>query len=1117
MGFFENLKIKKAANNLGLTIDEYTEFTEAQKLGISVEEYKNWLNKYKQTLNLEEYAAFCKAIKVKGNFYIDSKPHITEHTALQYAKNHKRISLDMFLKYCDQEHCYAEAGFGILGLEFQYDAYIKYLDKFPIHVVNDAVCENAEKFIIEYSKNYVREHSVIKNGVLEEYSGKLFDLFCVPDEVHTIADNALNKTESESFETYNILFHNNFKHLGFSNYISIGDFTTSPYKEKRLQEALWKYRLPESIEYIAEYDEFSFGSISDTIIAPVKLKGSKVFKGRKVKWVGEVKKATEPIVKEEKPKVTEPIVKEEKPKATKIENKKMDANIIASKEEPVDLFYGFDLGFQPMSINNDLSIIIPNSFVFGKNVNHTFKSDIAKRVISITYDLVAAFNDNSAKLDKANKATLAIEISKGDPIENKLYDFSDKDTVDKILRDKYVPTRMGDTKPKKVIGKKELYVEYSSGLRLFESSEYAAIILNKNNYYTVRIYFNYENRKISKLKKATEENIVKSWLKTIEVLQAGEAEEIANAYVPFKKTGNAKNKVATKEPALEKTSKPDNNLKKTTQEKATKSAEEKPATSKEKNISKATDSKVNVNEITLSKAPESVLKKANTYIVADQGKNLENTAYPDCEKRLIFFDAEYEKFTICNSLTDVNATVINETESGATLQLQNGEKIIISDNSELNLPTDKKVVKFFSESYYTYILFEDGKIRVVKRSHPQKDVLFLKSLAERMQALSEVKDFLVFNPSGDYSPSIVATVHSNGTVSVIEGKKAAEKNKEVLDEVSSLQNVEQLFAYGYTIVAFFKDGSIKTLVTKQDKLSKYKYKSVKKVNEWNYLITTENKLVVVSNFGVVHEISNTTKVVYDHHNLYFLSDENIFSNSYWRPENDDRAKPFCNKGVVKDFWILHGSWGSCKIVVLYEEGFAIVQDGSKMPEIISNVMGAECDNGELYLYISKKPAGQDNSPKATLKSTSLEEIKRKSLLTLEQIYRRLGDLYYYYQGTTGFIDFRISGLDYELLKKDPMFIKFSEKAKNSAASVLVAWRSPHENDFLKTTPSFGSADILFKWDDIVSLVELAYFINNYNLPSFKAELYLAEHEDAKSYCLTLTNEDEMFKIKTRRN
>ena len=465
MGFFENLKIKSEAKKLGFTFGEYSDYLEAEKYGISVDEYRRWTKEFKNTLTIEEYGAFCKALKVKGEFYIDCKPHITEPTALEYAKNHKRISLDMFLRYLDRDHCYVEAGFDILGGGFQYDAYILYLDKNSITEINDDVCQDAEKFIIEYSKKYVREHSVIKDGVLKEYYGELYDLFCIPDEVHTIAENALNKPEND-YKTYNLLFHNSFKSLGFSDYVSIND----------LQEAMWKYRLPDSMEYIADYDEFSFGSTLDTIIAPISLKGSKVLKGRKVKWVGEVKKAKTVATKEVKSNEAES------------NETKDNAVAISSKDDNVDNFYNFGLGSQTINIDDALAISIPNSFVFGKNIVHKFKNHFTNKMTSLTYDFVMAFNDNYAKLDGSGKSTLELEVLKGEPLADNNYDFSNKNTVDEILESKFSSTRRRNTKAKKVIGKKDLYIEFASGLRLFDSSEYDAVILNKNNYYMISIY-----------------------------------------------------------------------------------------------------------------------------------------------------------------------------------------------------------------------------------------------------------------------------------------------------------------------------------------------------------------------------------------------------------------------------------------------------------------------------------------------------------------------------------------------------------------------------------------------------------------------------------------------------
>ena len=145
----------------------------------------------------------------------------------------------------------------------------------------------------------------------------------------------------------------------------------------------------------------------------------------------------------------------------------------------------------------------------------------------------------------------------------------------------------------------------------------------------------------------------------------------------------------------------------------------------------------------------------------------------------------------------------------------------------------------------------------------------------------------------------------------------------------------------------------------------------------------------------------------------------------------------------------------------------------------------------------------------------LENVKKLSLQTLEQIYRRLGERRRYYQGASGLFEIRISKFDYELLEQDSLFMKYSLKAQNYAATALNELRNPYFKNSAIRTASFENA-VIFQWEDIVSVVELAYFINMYNVPSFTMELYLAESEYDKPFCFTITNKDECFKIKTKR-
>ena len=478
------------------------------------------------------------------------------------------------------------------------------------------------------------------------------------------------------------------------------------------------------------------------------------------------------------------------------------------------------------------------------------------------------------------------------------------------------------------------------------------------------------------------------------------------------------------------------------------------------------------------------------------------------DMNLIFEDPQYNELKTCESIADVQKFATTMVEGGATLDLQIGETVSISDNSQWDLPTDKKIVQFFLDDY-VYILLEDGRIYAVKRHHPSTEVTVWKSIAESVEKLADVKDFSLFRPKACWdrvAPCIIA-VHENGTTSVIEGKQSAKQAGKILEEISGAQNVEYVFGFTDNLVVLHKDGTIQTLGVKKDMLAKYTFQNVKSLTADTYVIVTDDAYVLVDGkYGVVHDFKNTIKVVYSSYSLYYLTDKRFFSEPFWS-KDDDLTKTFNPKVTITDFWIQKAFADSPEIVVLYQDGTAITYRTGTF-NVINNIADATYDKGKLYLHMSGDTENASIEKKAAF---SIENIKKQSLQTLEQIYRRLGQQSCYYQGTAGLFGAKISDQDYELLEQDALFKEYKEKATGYASDVLSQWSSKNSD----RVASFENASI-FLWEDIVSVVELAHFINAYKAPSFQVEMYFSDSEYTKPFCFTLTNKDEHFIIKTKR-
>ena|GEM_PF-2318440 len=479
------------------------------------------------------------------------------------------------------------------------------------------------------------------------------------------------------------------------------------------------------------------------------------------------------------------------------------------------------------------------------------------------------------------------------------------------------------------------------------------------------------------------------------------------------------------------------------------------------------------------------------------------------KKSLIFCDAEWERWTQCEKIEDLQKRCTVQLDDNTTLTICEGEPICISDNASWALPEHKNVVRFFNFGFYLYILFEDNCICTVNHRQPRQEIRVWKAVAESLEQYADIRDFLVFKPSRctfSAAPCAVA-VHTDGTLSVIEGKESASVCKKALTQVASLKNVAHIYRFGEGLSVFFEDGTIKTIGVEEDILAEHTYRFVKPLTDSTYLIAKEiGYLLVDGATQAIHEINNTIKVIYDTYNVYYLTDERCFSEASWADTNEPTKIFNQEKHTIKDFWVKHIYSEEPKIVVLYKEGYAIASDGHFVFDTIDNVCNAEYIDGELYLY-----ANTDAETTLTIKQKdgySLEKVKELSLQTLERIYRRLGNKPYYHQGTNGMYDVQISNFDYSLLEKNDLFNRFAQAAEHYSALTLKDLKRPS----LTRSTQFENATI-FTWEDIVSVVELVHFINMYELPSFTAEMYFAENEHTKPYRFTFANNNESDKSK----
>ena len=63
MGLFDNIKKKKEAKALDLTIEQYDEFLVAQTKGLSIEDYKRFIASFSNKYNMDQFVVYLKLEK----------------------------------------------------------------------------------------------------------------------------------------------------------------------------------------------------------------------------------------------------------------------------------------------------------------------------------------------------------------------------------------------------------------------------------------------------------------------------------------------------------------------------------------------------------------------------------------------------------------------------------------------------------------------------------------------------------------------------------------------------------------------------------------------------------------------------------------------------------------------------------------------------------------------------------------------------------------------------------------------------------------------------------------------------------------------------------------------
>lgn len=320
--------IKKYTNSV--TPEQYAEFLKFDNSLVNMRDYKLYLEKFSAELTLAEYTEFCRAKKVSGEFLSSGKKekHPTDEMAINYAKNYMRISMDDFVKYYDIEHCYRDFEFHYLD-KYGFDAYISFLEKGNVFDWDkeDETKQIITRHVVEYSKNYVRANSVIQNGVLKKYNGQDEMLFCVPDEVVEIAEDAFGiGCSTVSLE---MLFNNAFKHIDYNETLSLYNFGT--FVEGRYNE-IYKYldehRFPDTMEYISEEIIYTI----DKVKAPVSMKNCEALKDKEVEWIGESEKQSKTkVLKEVKIKTKQDEITTS-PKTAETKSVKVKAEETAAKK-----------------------------------------------------------------------------------------------------------------------------------------------------------------------------------------------------------------------------------------------------------------------------------------------------------------------------------------------------------------------------------------------------------------------------------------------------------------------------------------------------------------------------------------------------------------------------------------------------------------------------------------------------------------------------------------------------------------------------------------------------------------------------------------------------------------
>lgn len=503
-----------------MTLSEYVDFLKLDNSVVNMRDYKRYLEKFSKELSLEEFEYFCRAKKTEFEFWNNGKKekHPTDEMALKYAKNYQRLSIENFIEYYDIEHGYRNAGFDYLG-ELDIESYATFLEtenKLTPYNTNDEYDKRdteVAKFLIMFSKTYIRKNSVIENGVLKKYTGADIDFFCIPDEVTTIPKNAIRVNTETHFH---FLCHNSFKSLSLGKNINVFGINTYFDDYTGMEEFFFEQCFPASME------SFNLEGIwldTGTIKAPIAMKNCEALQDKDVKWFDPAKpvKKKTATTKKETPIKTEPaeVSKEETVAAvsvqeepeTKIETESSKSNIITTGNQKTDKFYGLDGQLEEVTVDSAFKIQVPKSFAY--STDPAITHDMFKNC------LVALYDEGNTVLQKTSSGIIRFDVEKKCDINSDGDNFAVQENADFALKLLGSVTRAFPPH-NKVTGERNIYVEYCLHAKIDGFNSYAFTALVGNGCYCGHIEFTYDMfPTLLKLSAKEEEKLIKTWLKTI--------------------------------------------------------------------------------------------------------------------------------------------------------------------------------------------------------------------------------------------------------------------------------------------------------------------------------------------------------------------------------------------------------------------------------------------------------------------------------------------------------------------------------------------------------------------------------------------------------------------------